>query len=305
MIRLTIIWLLLLLAAAARAQLEPLSSQYMVNTLVINPAFAGSREALSITMLHRNQWTGFNGAPKTTTLSIHAPMRNEKVGLGLVILNDRAGITSSGIFQGSFAYRIPLKRGTLALGIGAGLTVSRNSWDRLVAVDPGDEAITGNTPRYLLPDFSTGAYYYTERLFIGLSMPSFLSHDFNMASHSFKLVNDYSAYNYFIHSGYTLNAAEMVKVLPSVMIRYQPDGGAQVDVNGYVIYGDRVWAGISCRSNQSVIGLLLYQVNNQLSVAYSYDLGYGTTGGLAGASHEVMIRYEFRYILDVTDPRSF
>ena len=90
------------------AQLEPLYDQYLLNTLSINPAYAGSREALSVTLLHRNQWTGFEGSPKTISLAMHAPMRNEKVGLGLLAVSDQRGISSSGIMTGNFAYRIEI-----------------------------------------------------------------------------------------------------------------------------------------------------------------------------------------------------
>ena len=127
-----------MVSAASWAQLEPLTSQYLFNPLVINPALAGNREAMSISILHRDQWLGFDGAPRTESLSIHAPMRKEKVGLGLSMMFDRLGVTSTNLIEGSFAYRIPVREGTLSFGLGGGLVIARNHWSDLVAVHPDD-----------------------------------------------------------------------------------------------------------------------------------------------------------------------
>lgn len=289
----------------AEAQLEPLSNQYMLNTLAINPAYAGSRDAMSITMLHRNQWTGFEGSPKTFTVAVHSPMRNEKVGLGLLAVNNRIGITNSSGFSGNFAYRIYMGNGILSLGLSGGFTFTSNRWSDLVAIDMDDGLIPMNTRKYLLPNFSVGTYYYSDQLFIGLSIPMFLSHNFNSATQEFDLVNDYSEYNYLINSGYLIQISETWKALPSLMLRLNPGSAAQIDLNASVIYRDKVWAGFSYRTNQSFVGLFIYQVNRQLAIAYTYDMGFGKIGGYMGGSHEIIIRYEFRYVIDVVNPRYF
>ena len=296
---------MIVFAMGVQAQLEPLSNQYLLNTLAINPAYAGNRDALSITMLHRNQWTGFEGAPRTETLALHTPMRNEKVGLGFLAMSDRAGVASSNTLTGNFAYRIRAGDGIMSLGLGGGITIAKNRWNDLVAVHPDDALLPTSTEGYILPDFSIGIYYNTEKLFFGFSLPMFLTHEFDPASHRFDLVNNYSEYNYFFNGGTLLNLSARWKILPSIMIRFKPVSIPQADVNAYVIYHDRIWMGISYRSNKSLIGLFMYQVNNQLAVAYSYDMGLGNTGRYMGGSHEIMIRYDFRYIIDVINPRYF
>ena len=302
-------WMLIILilftAVGAKAQLEPLSNQYLLNNLAINPACAGSREALSITILHRNQWTGFEGSPKTVTLALHAPMRNDKIGLGLLAINDRFGIFGSTGITGDFAYRIRMGEGILSLGLGGGVTIARNAWSNLVAVDSNDDLLRGNTPGYLMPNFSIGTYFYSDHLFIGLSAPMFLSHNFNTSTQKYDLVNYYKAYNFLLNTGYLFAISNQWKLLPSILVRYNPGTIPQLDVNTYVIYRDRIWTGISYRSNQSFVGLLLYQVNNQLGIAYTYDMGFGSTGRTIGGSHEIMIRYDFRYIIEVISPRFF
>lgn len=296
---------MLMVAAGLQAQLEPLSDQYMLNTLSINPAYAGSRDALSITMLHRNQWTGFEGAPKTVSLAMHVPMRNEKVGLGLLAVNDRRGISSSNILTGNFAYRIVTGAGVFSFGLAGGFTFAKNNWNSLVAVDQDDGLLMRDSRGYLLPDFSIGTYYYSERFFFGLSIPMFVSHDFDPAADGFNLVNKYQEYNYFLHGGYLFRPASTVKILPSFMVRFTPLSLPQADLNLHLILFDRVQTGFSYRSNKSMVGLLMYHVNNQLAVAYSYDMGFGKIGGYMGSSHEIMIRYDFRYIIDVINPRYF
>jgi type IX secretion system PorP/SprF family membrane protein len=296
---------IILLPLGVAAQLEPLSNQYLLNTLAINPAYAGNRDALSITMQHRNQWTGFDGAPKTTTLAMHAPLRKEKVGLGLLALNDRTGITSSTAISGNFAYRILMDEGVLAFGLGAGINTYRNNWDELIAIEQDDNLIMGNSSRYRQLNFSLGAYYSNERLFLGISLPMFLSHHFNSSSGNFELVTVYQEYNYFINGGYLFSLSSRWKLLPSAMIRYSPAANVQVDLNSFFIFDDRIWFGVSYRSNKSFVAHLLYQVNTQLAVGYSYEHGFGNLAGFIGGSHEITLRYDFRYLIDVIDPRYF
>ncbi len=295
----------LLCGQVVLAQLEPLSSQYMLNTLAINPAYAGSREALSITLLHRNQWTGFEGAPRTETLALHAPLRNESVGLGLMAMSDRAGVSGSKIFTGNFAYRIFTGRGVLSMGLGGGITVVSNRWSELVAVDPDDETLPVSDGGYTLPDFSIGIYYHDERFHAGFSMPMFLTHKFNAASGSFDLVNDFTRYTYLLQGGTLFRLSAHWKILPSTMIRFSQVSTPQADINLHVSCHDRVWLGFSYRTNKSLVGMLIVQVNNQLAAAYSYDMGFGSTGSSLGGAHEIMIRYDFRYIIDVINPRYF
>ena len=300
-----IIILISIVPLGVKGQLEPLSNQYLLNTLAINPAYAGSRDALSLSMHHRNQWTGFDGAPKTISLAMHAPLRNEKVGLGLLVMNDRRGISGYSVIMGNFAYRILMNDGILSFGLGSGLSIFRNNWEELVAVDQDDDLLNGNSSRYFQINFSLGAFYSNDKFFLGLSLPLFLSHDFNSSSGNFAMVNDYRRYNYFINGGYLFTLSPNWKLLPSSMIRYNPASTIQVDVNSFLIFHDKVWFGISYRSNKSVVGHLIYQINNQLAVGYAYDRGFGKIGGYLGGSHEITIRYDFRYIIDVIGPRYF
>ena len=293
------------ISVTASAQLEPLSNMYLWNMMAINPAYAGNQEALSVTMLHRNQWTGFEGAPNTNTVSLHTPLRNDNVALGALLYHDQAGVSTSTGILGNFAYRIPLSKGKLSFGLGGGITIMKNAWNKLVAFDPDDALITNENQTYALPNFSVGAWYSTPKLFAGLSIPMFLSHDFNEGIYRYAIINDFSAYNYFMTGGYLFDLGANWKILPSALIRYNPGDNLQVDINSYIIYREKIWAGLSFRSNKSMVGLLMYHVTRQMALAYAYDFGLGSTGNYMSGSHEIMIRYNFRYLIDVISPRLF
>ena len=286
-------------------QLYPLSNQYIFNALAINPAYSGSREALSTSILYRNQWVGFEGTPETMTLAIHSPIRNEKIGLGFLLINDKIGVTNETILVGNYAYRIDFVRGKLAFGLGAGITLINNTLADLIAVDRDDELLMHNSPTYVLPDFSIGTYYNTNKYFIGFSIPLFLTHRFNPTTNKFKLHNNFSEYNYLINGGYLFEVKPDVKVLPSLLLRYNPGNSPQVDINSQVIFKDKLWIGASYRSKNTMIGMFQYQINNQFRVAYSYDFELGKLGRYNNGSHEIMLRYEFGYTIDVFSPRYF
>jgi len=291
-----------LFTLSAWGQLQPLSNQYIFNGLAINPAYSGSREALSMTMLYRNQWVGLEGAPKTMSFSLHAPLRKEKIGLGLLIINDKIGVTSETSIVANYAYRMDVFNGKLALGLGAGITLINTAWSELVAIDPDDELLMGNSPTFTLPDFSIGAYYTINNFFLGLSIPQFLSHQFNYTKSKFTLKNNFSEYNYMITAGniFVINAE--IKIFPALLMKYNPGNSPQVDLYSHIIYREKFWVGVSYRSKKSMVGIFQYQINNQLRIAYSFDFDIGKLGRYKSGSHEIMMKYDFNYLLEIISP---
>src|SRR5665647_1026418 len=155
--------LLILLPVHLMGQMFPLSDHYVVNALAINPAFAGCQDALSLTASYRNQWVGFNDAPKSYILSVHTPVFNDRVGLGLLIENNSIGIFKETSFLGNYAYRMKLGEGKLAMGLGFGVTIYNIAWNELVAADENDIQLMNNPSSAVIPDFSLGMYYYTNK----------------------------------------------------------------------------------------------------------------------------------------------
>src|ERR1035437_5484098 len=152
-------------------QLFPLSDHYVYDALSINPAFAGANEALSATMMYRNQWVGFKDAPKDYMLTVHTPVLNDRIGLGFVIEENSIGIFKETTFLGNYAYRMEEGDGKLSLGLGFGVTVYNTAWNELEATDPNDAQLMNSPTTNLLPAFSLGTYYYTKKYFIGISIP--------------------------------------------------------------------------------------------------------------------------------------
>jgi len=286
-------------------QMFPLSDHYMYNALAINPAFAGCHDALSATISYRNQWVGFTDAPKSQILSVHTPVDNDRIGLGLLVERNSIGIFKETNLIGNYAYRMELHDGKLALGLGFGVTVFNSAWDELFAADANDVQLMNNNTSAVLPAFSLGTYYYTKKYFIGISLPLFLSYDLDKSTGKYKIGNPFSVSNYFLTGGYEIGISNNVKLLPSLLIKYHPGNAIQVDYNAMVNLKDRIWMGIGYRNKDMLVGMLQCQVNYQIRMAYSYDFELGTPGRYMNGSHEIVLNYIFRYARKVIGPRQF
>jgi type IX secretion system PorP/SprF family membrane protein len=282
-----------------------MSDHYVHEALAINPAYAGSQDALSMTILYRNFNSGFEGSPKTMSLSIHTPVSNEKIGLGLFIMNDKIGVSEETNFVGNYAYRMDLGYGKLAFGLGLCLTLNKTEWNKLAALDANDEQLANTSSSGLMPNFSAGIYYSTKNYFIGLSVPLLLSHVFNPLKDKYITKNDFSNYNYFCNAGYILDAGSNLKIYPSFLLKYHKGDATQIDINSKIILKNRVGFGATYRSNNVIIGRIECQLNNQLRIGYSYDFKVGGDLLYKYNSHEIMLNYIFNYKTEVAGPRQF
>jgi type IX secretion system PorP/SprF family membrane protein len=303
--RLIKLFILLLIPMSLAGQLNPVTSQYVLNPLIINPAYAGYRGALNIAAFYRRQWTGIPGAPETMTLSADAPFLDSKLGLGFVIINDKIGVTKETQFLTNYSYKINMDKGTLSFGLGAGIITTNTAWADLVVLDPGDENFLVNSQVFILPDFTFGIYYTYKNFFAGLSIPNLIGHKFSLNKDKYTLMFNPGKYNYEINAGYVYSLNQKIKLLPSTLVTISPGQKLLVDLNGYLSYNDRIWGGISYRNKRSMGALFQIAVNNQFRVAYTYDFNFGTLGQYSNGSHELMLRYEFHYKVDAVSPLSF
>jgi type IX secretion system PorP/SprF family membrane protein len=297
--------LVVILPVPLMGQMFPLSDHYVVNALAINPAFAGCQDALSFTASYRNQWVGFNDAPKSYILSVHTPVLNDRVGLGLLVENNSIGIFKETSFLGNYAYRMELQEGKLALGLGFGVTVYNTAWNKLVAADANDIQLMTGPASAVLPNFSLGAYYYTKKYYIGVSLPLFLSYEMDKNTGKYKIGNNFSGSNYFFTTGYEVGLSSQVKFLPSILIKYHPDNAIQIDYNAQISLKDRFWMGIGYRNKDILVGMLQCQLNYQIRMAYSYDYDFSTIGKYLNGSHEIVLNYIFKFERKVRGPRQF
>ena len=299
------ILLILVLSSPAFGQLEPLLDQHQLNGLAINPAYAGSQDALNVGVHTRAQWTGFDGAPRTTTFSAHTPLKNKKVNLGLLVMGDKLGSRKETGFLLSYAYRIPLATGKLALGLAAGITSLTPDMDLIRYADQGDRLLQDPGKRAVLPEFSLGAYYHTDRYFVGLSLPLFMSHLSPGGSGDYQSAVRPAEINYLLNAGYLFSATEKIDILPSVLLRVNPSSASQLDIHCDVIYAQRFWLGTNVRTNGQLSALLQVQINPQFRIGYSYGYELSELSSYQHGSHEVALRYNFRYTLNVISPRYF
>jgi type IX secretion system PorP/SprF family membrane protein len=297
--------LLLLIPLSLAGQQSPVSNQYVFNPLTINPAFAGNRGSLNIAAFYRNQWAGITGAPKTMTLAADVPLLDAKLGLGLIITNDKIGVTKETHLTSYYSYKINLGDGNLSFGLGAGLITTNTKWSDLVVLDPGDENYLVDSRVFVVPDFIFGAYYSYKNYFAGFSIPKLLGYKFDFNKNKYTIRFNPGQYYYLLNTGYVFNLNSKTKFFPSTLISFSPGEKLLVDLNANFSLFDRLWAGASYRNGRSLGALLQFSVNNQLKIGYTYDFDFGRLGRYSNGSHEIMLRYEFRYNISVVNPLVF
>lgn len=302
-----VVLLVLVLQPVLMAQQVPITSQYLTNGLVINPAYAGTREALSANLSYRKQWARITGAPQFQTLSLHSPINNkEKVSLGLMADYLTYGVTKDVGIYAFYAYSVRMGKGKFSMGLKGGLDLSNTNYNRLQFPDgnPVDPLLTGDM-KYTLPNVGAGLYYYTDKYFAGLSVPSLLTYRRDETD-QFKVTPDYTHFKTYFSAGTLIRFADAFKVKPSVLVRYSMQEPLEVDLNANLIFGDLLWVGSSYRiAEKAVVALLDLQITPQLKLGYSYDYQLGHLSNYTSGTHEVSIRYEFEYSVIATSPRYF
>jgi type IX secretion system PorP/SprF family membrane protein len=292
----------------------PLYSQYLQNGLLINPAYAGSRGALSTFLSYRMQWMGIANAPAFQTLSLNAPMKNDKVGLGLMAEFMQFGFTKSQSVYASYAYQIKLAKGKLSFGLKGGVDMSNtvypdNTANRFLTIPGAGDPVFTNSKPWFLPNVGAGVYYFSDKFFAGISVPSFLSYRKNTSTSSVEAYHSFNNYDLIFSAGGLITFSPVFKFKPSVMIDYSLEKTkklTQLDINGNFIIGDLIWIGGSWRTSEQVaVGILQVQLNPQLMIGFSYDYPVGRMSNYSNGSSEFIIRYEFGYKVSAANPRYF
>jgi type IX secretion system PorP/SprF family membrane protein len=304
----TLLFLFGMLAAFnANAQQDPMYSQYMFNMLAINPAYAGSREVMSITALYRRQWTGFTGAPVSQTLSADLPVERKNLGLGFQMYNDQLGISRNTGAYASGSYRLRFPVGTLAFGMQIGVTQFQANY---TAVDLGDnqpDAAFSQNLIAFLPNIGSGVYYSTDRFYLGASMPHLLKNRLSRGGDNVVIGDRAAQYRHlFVSTGYVFDLSPRVKLKPGLQLKTVGGAPLQVDVNANAWFYDRFAIGISYRTGDAVLGMAEIQINDQFRLGYSYDYTLTELTRYNSGSHELMLRYELGFRRDkILSPRYF
>lgn len=297
---------LLLSFLTANAQQDAMYTQYMFNTLAINPAYAGSRNVTSATALFRNQWTGIAGAPKTGTLTVDAPILDKRLGVGLQIFSDKLGITQTTGAVVSAAYRIRLDEGTLAFGLQGNVNQFRADYNSVnLNTDVYDPAFAYNVNKVLL-NFGTGVYYNSDRFFVGLSVQDIVKNrltDFTTNNADFRQTQ---AMHLFLSSGYVFDLSDDFKFKPSFLVKGVRGAPIEGDINATLWIKDVIGIGAQYRTSADVAGLVEIQATPQIRIGYSYDYSTTALRFSNSGSHEIMLRYEFGFSSGkILSPRYF
>jgi len=278
----------LILFQEVNAQQDPQYTQYMYNMNVVNPAYAGSKESLSVTALYRNQWSGISDNPVTFTLSAHTPV-GEKVGLGLSAIKDELGPVSETNVYADFSYTLDLGNTfKLALGVKGGVTFHDVGLVDLDLQDPNDPFFSENINN-TYPNIGAGLFLYSDNFYLGASVPNMLE-SVHLDENGLKYGSEIQ--HYFVTAGYVFQASENVKIKPSGMVKTYFDGPISFDANLNALFYEKFEIGASYRLDDSFSGLVGFQVTPNIRVGYAYDHVTSDLKSVGSASHEVILTFD-------------
>jgi len=291
------------------AQQLPQFTQYMYNTISINPAYAGSRETLSVVGLHRSQWVGLEGGPTTQTLSVHTPLRNEKIGLGLSFIKDELGYENFNYLYGDFSYTINLSEKTkLAFGMKAGFT--HYNIDQSLLTDPSviNDPYFNDVSNRWSPNIGAGFYLHSNRWYLGLSAPRILNTDYNKGRSGSVDYVSLERVSYYFTGGYVFDLSEDVKFKPAALLKATNGAPLSFDLTANFLFSEKLWLGGSYRINESAAalgGIADFQISKQLRIGYAYEYPLSDLRPYTSGTHEVLLMFEIFKSKRVKSPRYF
>ncbi len=287
-------------------------TQYMYNTMSINPAYAGSRDVISIAGIYRNQWVGIEGAPVTQTLTAHAPVgKSNRVGLGFAIINDKIGPTQETYFDIDFSYTINTsENGQLAFGIKGGGHLLDVNFSRLNEYTNSDLLLDTNIDNKFSPNVGVGVYFHKSNFYIGASIPNILeTRHFDESSND----NRASSYiaeerlNYYLISGYVFQVSESMKLKPTLLLKAVEGSPLQADFSANVLLHEKLTLGLAYRWDAALSGLIGFNISEKMMLGFAYDWEMTALGNTEfnSGSYEFFLRYEFFRTNRVLSPRFF
>lgn len=294
---------ILLLSGWSFGQQEAQYTQYLDNMLYYNPAYAGSRDMLNFTALHRQQWVGIDGAPMTTSFSMHSPLRYQSLGLGFSLLNDKVGPTNSTWLNGDVSYSLRFKKhkGRLSFGVKGGLNILNGDLAGLIKQDNADATLNVRYKNELKPNVGFGIYYHSTQWFVGLSSPRLIQTRLDAGGLYYV-----DQRHYYLTVGGYINASRMLKIRPSVMFKMTEHAPFALDGSLAFIFYDKLWLGANYRLKESVGAIVQFQLSNQFKIGYAYDLTTTRLMKYNGGSHELLLSYDLLFKQkSINSPRYF
>jgi len=278
----------------SNAQQDPMYTQYMHNQLTVNPAYAGSSGMLSAMLLSRDQWVGFDGAPKTRTLSLHTPIPNYKLGTGITYINDVIGPVKQNSFYANIAYQLNLGVGTLAMGLKVGVDHMQIDLMGLKLDQAGDPNFQQGFQSDMMLNFGLGFYFYTPKFYAGLASPRLIENYVENDVTSSRAIG-FKKRHYFFTTGLLINLNDYVKLKPSALAKIVFNAPVSFDVSANFIFYDKLWLGANYRIEDSFSLMFQYQINSQIRIGYAFDKTNSELSSYNNGSHEIMISSDFHF----------
>lgn len=295
---------LLLTTLNALAQQDPQYTQYMYNTMVLNPAYTGTKGYTTITGLARTQWVGFEGAPDTQSLSYETQLGFSRVGLGFNLINDEIGPSQEITFDGNLSYSLQAtEKGNISFGLKLG--------GRLLSIDPnkGNAKVRNDSElptvnNKFLPTIGAGIYYYTNKLYLGASVPNFIrTQHYNDKLNGGNVGKE--RFHVFLIGGYVFDLTETIKFKPATIVKAVYGAPLSLDVSANFLFKEKFRAGLAWRWDDSIAGLLGFQATERFFIGYSYDLTTSNYSNYNSGTHEIVLRLNFFKDNAIVSPRFF
>ncbi|MEO4005727.1 MULTISPECIES: type IX secretion system membrane protein PorP/SprF [unclassified Flavobacterium] len=299
-----ILFVLLLTGIGGFAQQDAQYTQYMYNTINVNPAYAGSRGVMSIFGLHRTQWVGLEGAPVTNAVSLNTPLNNSNLGLGLSFVNDRIGPADENAISADFSYTINTsERFKLSFGLKATAHLLNVDFTKLNVYDWSDPRFQNNIDNKFSPNFGAGIYLHSDKTYVGISVPNFLeTKHYDKSSQSTAKEN----MHYYLIAGHVFELGSDVKFKPALLTKVVKGAPLQVDLSANFLLYEKFTAGLAYRWDAACSAMVGFQITNGLFAGYAYDMETTKLADYNSGSHEIFLRFElFNRNNRITSPRFF
>ena len=278
------------LSSMVFAQQDPLFTQYTYNKLLVNPAYAGNDEGLSLTLVNRAQWISIEGAPNTLTLSAHTVSKNRKVGLGLYIFRDAIGPTVSNGLMGTYSYRLINEEAVLSFGIQGGINYFDFNYAKMNLKD-ADYLFDPSDVRSITPDVNIGLYYKDDKYFAGISSKHLLENDFGFVQSDKSTSFERLSRHYYIVAGRIFNLVDDINLISSTLVKFVSSAPVQFDVNATVLFKDKFRVGMSYRTQKAITFMAGIGLSNRLKLGLSYDFYFNELQLHNYGSSEIRLQY--------------
>lgn len=297
-----IILVLLFTQILCYAQQDSQYTQYMYNTVNVNPAYAGSRESLTMFLLHRSQWVGLDGAPVTNNVSAHTPIGDSNFGAGLSFVNDRIGPVDENVISADLAYFIQISSNfKLSVGLKGTANLFNLDVNKLNIYNQSDPQFQ-NFDTEFSPNIGAGLYLFSDKTYIGLSVPNFF--ETNRYNDNDVTVTK-ERMHYYLIAGHVFDLSSSIKFKPALLAKAVEGAPLQADITANFLIHDKLTLGAAYRWDSAVSGLIGFQITPSIFAGYGYDMETSKLSNYNSGSHEIFLRFEIFSNNRVADPRFF